>query len=312
MMAAVGGNIIVQFTYTGAIGEVIPDEATHIIIPEDCTFVRAEAFRWHQNIIEVICHEGVEKIERYAFSECPNLRRVIMPGVKIIERGAFDNCTALEDVECGMLERIEAVAFRCCESLTSINLPSVRIVVHYAFNGCVELKDVKFGSSLERFEGGAFNDCYSLERITIPLKDGIIPWDNIFQGCEQLKHVELVEGAELHEIVAALQLEEWRNDMNDEIDSINQILLDTYAGICVHYNPGDEGGKARVMRTWIRTILGKIIHYQAEHQNVLDGAATTLQHNLPQDIVTNNILPFLELPSHIILEGGGEEDTGRA
>ena len=41
-----------------------------------------------------------------------------------------------------------------------------------------------------------------------------------------MKHVDLVEG-EVHETIAALQLKEYRNDMSEVIDSINQILPTT-------------------------------------------------------------------------------------
>ena len=110
-----------------------------------------------------------------------------------------------------------------------------------------------------------------------------------------MKHVDLVEG-DLHETIAALQLEEWRNDMNEEIDSINQILPTVDAG--GGYGGGD-GEKARAIRMWIRSVIGKIIHYQAEHQRLLDEqVATTLELALSQDIVMNNVLPFLELPSY--------------
>jgi hypothetical protein len=167
-MAAVGGNNIVRFTYTGAIGEVIPREATHIIIDKSRTFVHREAFSNHPNIVEVIFHEGVERIERAAFGCCPNLRRVIMPGVKIVERWAFDSCKALTDVECGKLEVIEEMAFIACESLGSINLRSAITVEEGAFGRCRALTDVKFGSKLQRCDECAFLKCTSLERITIP------------------------------------------------------------------------------------------------------------------------------------------------
>eukprot|EP00984_Skeletonema_dohrnii_P012493 scaffold5077_cov162-Skeletonema_dohrnii-CCMP3373.AAC.2 len=176
----------------------------------------------------------------------------------------------------------------------SINLPSARIVEWKAFSACFGLTDVKFGCKLERIERWAFFGCPSLERIIIPLKDGMITADDIFEGCANLKHVDLVEGA-LHETIAALQLEEWRNDMNEEIDSINQILPTVSAGGGYE---GDDGEKAQAIRTWIRSVLRKIVHYQAEHQHLLDEeVATTLQLALPRDIVMNNVLPFLELPS---------------
>ena len=65
-MAAEGGDIV-RFIYTGAEGERIFDEATHITVAESCTFVRANAFQYHQNIVELVCHSRVEKIEEVAF-----------------------------------------------------------------------------------------------------------------------------------------------------------------------------------------------------------------------------------------------------
>eukprot|EP00986_Skeletonema_menzelii_P009325 scaffold4219_cov142-Skeletonema_menzelii.AAC.8 len=132
----------------------------------DMTIVPQGAFAEHPNIIEVICHESVEQINGAAFaeSECPSLRRVIMP------------------------------------------------------------------------------------------------------------RVNLVEG-EVHAIIAALHLEEWRNDMKQEIDSINQILSNTPAGD----HDDDIGEKAQAIRTWIRSVLGKIDHYKAEHQSLMNEATTLLE-----------------------------------
>ena len=305
-MAAEGDNNIIWFTYTGADGELIDDEATHVIVT--ARVIRAMAFRDHPNIVEVICNEDVEKIEEYAFHYCLSLRRVIMRGVKNVEEHVFNWCTALQDVECGKLEIIGEGAFFGCESLRSINLTSARIVKVGAFGSCEVLTDVKFGSKLERIEKCAFFNCDSLERIIIPLKDGLISSDDIFQDCGNLEHIDLVEG-ELHETIAALQLEEWRNDMDVEINSINLILPSADPG---RYDDDYDylGEKAQTIRRWIRSNLHEIIHYQAEHRRLLEGdvATTLLELVLPNhDIVTNNVLPFLELPSYTF-EVGNDED----
>ena len=88
-------------------------------------------------------------------------------------------------------------------------------------------------------------------------------------------------------------MEEWKNDMNEEIDAISQILPNTSAG---EWN--DPGGKAQEIRTWIRSVLRKIVRYKAHHRRYLNEAATTLHSALPNDIILKNVLPFLELPSH--------------
>ncbi len=281
IMAERGDNNFMRYVYRGEEGEDIPHGAAHITVHEDCTFVRAEAFRRHRNIVEIICHENVEKIEREAFSYCTFLRRVIMPGVKIVEWGAFYSCPVLSDVECGELELVKEWAFRDCESLKSIDLPSARVVEDYAFGQCTALTDVKFSRKLERIEVMAFVHCTSLERITIPLKDGLFTADDIFVGCFNLNHVDLIEGAELHESIAALYLKEWRKDMRDKIDSINQILPNAPAGGGWDSDGNeDDGEKAQVIRTWIRSVIDKMNHYKAKHQRLLNEAATLLELSL--------------------------------
>ena len=267
-------------------GERVPDHVTHVLIDKALKFVRAFAFQEHPNIQEVICHD-VEKIERFAFFMCPCLRRVIMPGVKKVEKEAFSNCKALTYIEWGKLEIIEGLAFAGC-GLSSIDLPSVKEVAgSCAFSGCTNLINVKFGKDLESIGRLAFYNCPSLQRITLPLKDGMIAHVNTFQMCVNLIQVGLVGG--VHETVAALLLDEWKNDMNEEIDSINRILPSTPAGTDRHM---DNGRKALAIRSWIRSVLRKIIHYKAEHRRYLNMAAA-LEPALPNDIIHKSVLPFL-------------------
>jgi hypothetical protein len=302
-MAAEGDHIRrVNYNYTGADDEV-PDDATHVTV--SVTVIPENAFQGHPNIVEVICDVNVKGVEGAAFDCCPCLRRVIMPGVEVVEENAFTGCEALTDVECGKLKIIKFRAFSDCISLRSIDLPSARIVEEDAFWGCDALREATFGDKLDRIVGAAFCFCESLERITIPLKDGMLTHDIIFSGCDNLKQVDLVEGP-IHETIAALPMEEWRNDMYEEIDSINQILPTVNAG-CGYC---DAGEMALAIRTWIRSVLGKIIPYKAEHQRFVDEAATSLQLALPRDIVMNNVLPFLELPSYTFELENHEEEEG--
>ena len=240
-----------HYVFTGRDGDVVPRDVTHVRIDKSLKVIPRRAFYCRRNIEEVVFDVSVETVEEYAFLGCRSLRRVIMPGVKVVSGNVLYECEALADVECGELEIIGIGAFGSCRSLRSINLPSVKIVQHSAFDNCKALTDVKFGNKLERIERRAFIDCRSLRRITLPLKDGLITRDNTFTGCVNLEHVDPVGG--IHETVAALQLEEWRNDMDDEIDSINQILPNAPAGTDSYM-----GEKAMVIRTWIRSVLRKI------------------------------------------------------
>ena len=282
------------YTFTGREDEIIPRNATRVRIDESVSVIPAWAFEGNGNIEELDCHDRVKTVEEEAFYWCFSLRRVIMRGVKVVERCAFKYCKALADVECGKLERIGFGAFDSCNSLTSINLPSAKTVGSFAFCDCHALADVVFGKKLESIRYGVFQGCTPLERIAIPLKDGMITADNTFQRCKKLVRVDLVEEALLRDTIAALLSEEWKNDMDREIEAINQSLSRAPAGD----DDEDVGGKALVISMWIASVLHKIIQYKAQHRSLLNEAATTLQLALPNDIVNQNILPFLELPSY--------------
>eukprot|EP00985_Skeletonema_marinoi_P014169 scaffold7132_cov79-Skeletonema_marinoi.AAC.1 len=283
------------YIYYGRDGEVVPLGVTRVRIHESLKVIPAEAFDGNSSIEELECHDRVETVGEWAFARCPSLRRVIMPGVEVVEDCAFNSCKALMYVECGKLERIEGCAFDGCKSLRGIDLPSAKTVGSFAFSDCEGLTNVKFGKALESIEKLAFLDCTSLERITIPLKDGIITDDNIFQGCKNFKQVHLIEGTVLSDTIAALLLEKWTNDMKDKLGVIDQILSTTPAG---DWSRDDAGGKAQAVRMWIRSVLRNIIQYKAQHRRYLNEAATTLQLDLPNHVVLENILPFLELPSY--------------
>ncbi|KAK1733385.1 leucine-rich repeat domain-containing protein [Skeletonema marinoi] len=301
-MESIGGKAFYRCTSLERITIPLKDG----IITENNTFkkfIPANAFYMNPSIEEVECHVDVKTVEGSAFFCCLSLRRVIMPGVEVVKKEAFHFCEALTYVECDKLERIGFGAFFDCKSLRIIKLPSAKIV-GWAFTGCTALTNVEFGKEMESIEEKAFYRCTSLERITIPLKDGIITENNTFKKCENLKHVDLVGGGGVHETIAALLLEGWKNDMDREINSINQSLPTTPAGD--DFN--DAGGKALAIRMWIRSVLRKIIHYKAQHQSFLNEAATTLQHTLPRDIMVNNVLPFLELPSYTFEVGDHEEE----
>jgi hypothetical protein len=155
-----------------------------------------------------------------------------------------------------------------------MNLPSVKIVEERAFDGCIHLVDMTFGDKLESIGWGAFDDCRDLTRITIPLKDGMIAYDHIFSGCLKLSSVDLV--GDLHQSIAALHLEEWRDEMSEEIKRINHILPNTDAGTSL-LDDDESGEKAREIRLWITSVLQKIEDYKAEHRTLLKDASTTLE-----------------------------------
>ena len=299
-------NIMNTFIYRGGGPDVVPRDSTHVIIHESVTVIPEEVFRWHPNIVEVSCHAGVEIISMDAFYRCPRLKRVVMPGVEDIWSWAFHGCKVMTHIECDNLRFIEESAFDECTSLVSINLQSAKVIERYAFDSCSTMTEAIFGKNLKSVREGAFVECRALERVVIPLKNGLMTHDDIFQGCENLKRVDLVEAEVLREMVATLHLEKWRDDMTEEIESINRTLPDADPGSC---NECEVGQKAIVIREWMARTLMKIIDYKAQHRHLMNEATTVLQLAAPNDFVVENVIPFLELPVHTF---DGEDSSIRS
>ena len=129
----------------------------------------------------------------------------------------------------------------------------------FAFN---ELSDVEFGEDLGTIRECAFLECRKLKRIALPLKGGMIERD-AFDNCPELKTVDLVGG--VHNTVASLHLESWRNEMNNEINRINQVL------------PTLIGSKTEEMQQWMVSVTQQLNHYKNEHHNLLKEATTLLE-----------------------------------
>ena len=251
------------FVYMGG-NQVVPERVRRARIYEGVKIIRARAFYNRQQLISVEFHDEIEIIEEHAFSGCVRLRGSIkLLGVKIIKVKAFQNCNRLTDVEFGdKLETIERIAFYSCYSLRNITMPSVRNIEMWAFTNCGQLTDLELPEGLETVEDGAFENCQRLRRITMPLKENMVGY--AFSHCRNLTSVDLVGG--IHKTVASLHMESWRNELKGEINRINRVLPNTHA----------LSMDAEIQQ-WLRSVIGQLNHYKAEHQKILKEATTLLE-----------------------------------
>ncbi len=110
-----------------------------------------------------------------------------------------------------------------------------------------------------------------LRRIAIPLKDNLFSPHHSdqytqFNQCDHLKTVDLVGVERIHKTISSLLLESWKDEMNQEIDRINQVLPNT---------PPRE--KADAIRLWITSVINRMAHFKAEHNALLRDDMTQLE-----------------------------------
>ncbi len=253
------------FVYTGWRA---PEHVANAIIDESVEEIDEDAFYDNPNLRSVVCHGRVLKVGKWTFGNCRSLQRVKMPGAKIIEERAFYGCNSLVNVEFDKLEMVGNSAFSDCTSLQRVQMPKVKTVGRCGFIDS-GLEELEFGEDLETIGSGAFRRS-KLRLIAIPLKNDMFQWNGVeetytqFHDCNNLTTVDLVGG--IHKTVASLHLESWRNEMNAEIQSINQILPGT-----------DPDEKTNEIRQWVQSVISKIDHYKAEHSSLLREATTLLE-----------------------------------
>ena len=233
-----GGDGI--FVYTGG-NQRVPDDVRHARIHESVNIIGAGAFENRRRLISVEFHDGIEIVEERAFYGCPLTGDIILMGVKIVKKGAFEKCLAIR----------------------SIKMPSARTIIWSAFSECTELRDVEFGDALETLEGFTFFWCKKLKRIALPIKSEDMVRDSVFVNCPELTTVHLVGG--VHNTIASFHMESWKNDMNNEINRINQVL------------PVTCREKTAVVQEWMGTVISKLDHHKAEHLKLMKEATTLLE-----------------------------------
>ena len=247
------------FVYMGG-DQQVPLGVRRARIHISVKIVRARAFQGRHQLISVDFHDGVEMIEEQAFDGCGLLRSIKLLGVKIVKRMAFLCCFGLTDIEFGdKLETIENSAFNKT-ALRKVKMPSVRTIGQWAFAWCRELSDVECGEALETLEQYSLIGCSKLKRIVLPLKSGLIG-GGAFDNCHKLMEVDLVGG--IHQTVASLHMESWRNEMTDEINRINQVLPNTY--------------KTEAIQQWMESTVQLLDERKDEHRKVLKEATTLLE-----------------------------------
>ena len=166
-----------------------------INIPRSVENIGRAAFTNCAQLREVIIPSNVTDIRQETFYKCTSLKNVtIEDGVEKIGYQAFAGCTTLEHIEIpGSVNTIDMSAFSDCTGLKSAVIhDGVEVIGHRMFEGCTSLQNVVLPQGLQKIGARAFADT-ALTEIEIP--DSVEEIDgNAFEGCTGLTSVTIPEG----------------------------------------------------------------------------------------------------------------------
>ena len=202
-----------------------------VFLPKSLKYIDAYAFTCCSSLEQVHFNEGLEKIETCAFSYTGLLKAILPDTVSSLGQGTFLDSSLEEVVISKKLKRIPLFCFAEDSNLSKVTIPQgVEAIGPAAFQGCFKLKNITLPQTLtslgnlaedEAFDGCVFDECVSLEKITIPSGVKNLP-GNTFRKCSSLKEIDFkmqhLEYIDFECFVGCTSLEEIRIPSCDRIE----------------------------------------------------------------------------------------------
>lgn len=210
-IVVIPSNMFQQYTF--------PDKYKELVLPSSIQEIDNSAF--DLSVLDSIDMSQIPLtyLPTRCFSYSSVLSVILPSNIKNIETLCFFQCADLEHIEFpDTLESIDETAFAKCENLKVLDLSNTKLIEisHNCFARCTGIDIVELPSSLKHIRAGAFfqsglmyvnipdgvthihtyafQDCKYLETIVLPKSIELID-DNVFNGCDKLKEVNVVKGS---------------------------------------------------------------------------------------------------------------------
>lgn len=142
--------------------------------------------------------EGCENLHHISLTEKDNYGEEV--SISIIDKSAFKDCKSLESLDLSNVTSIGSYAFQGCSSLEEVTFgKNLFINSEGIFSDCMNLKTVSGFENMKNQQYSSrtyrtipaftFNNCKSLENISLPSTDDLRIEASAFEGCESLKQI---------------------------------------------------------------------------------------------------------------------------
>lgn len=198
------GNIIEPYSTTGvpAIVSNTFEFGRGKIVFASAPTTLGTIFRGRENLTGIMIPNNIATLPSYALYQCTNLKEIHgFEGVKTVGVGAFaDDASLVSDINLPELTSLSGAAFKGCASLTRIvslgkltAIPGTANVGGWngVFSGCSALTEINLHEGITSIGEQAFNQCGSLEQLTIPSTVGTFA-TLVFRYCKKLLTINML------------------------------------------------------------------------------------------------------------------------
>lgn len=159
----------------------------YLSIPSTVKTIQANCFRFSYSLKTVKLADGIERLEKDAFSYCENLQYINLPdSITYIGGGCFSDTNIENIILPKNLELLRSYMFFRCTNLKNVQLPEGIVKIESeAFRDCTSLTKIILPESINQMGIDIFEGCENLERVDF-LSTSCIPYINTFKGCDKV------------------------------------------------------------------------------------------------------------------------------
>lgn len=182
------GRKFIVTDHEGNAFEIGVDKSNRIISYSDAKRKSMISFMTRAKYVQKIDIPNLEKMGRFCFGECDELKELYLPKLKSMQNDNFYSCRNLEKVQLDSLEEMGNNCFRQADSLTFLSMPHLKGMGRGCFYDVSKLTNL-YLPEIESLGQWCFHTSLGMKEIVMPKLKTM--GENCFASCKSLQNLSM-------------------------------------------------------------------------------------------------------------------------